>query len=129
MGKRILLSAVLAAFLVAVGASVCLAWCYNSYEGKGQVTIPNGDPVVGILVKFYRWGDGQYIGCTTTNDYGYWSYCFPYCQAFYTACVGEFRRKGTTECVTEIIGCSGITWFDDIVLECGGPKQPPCPSQ
>ena len=129
MTRRVVLSAVIVALLAVGWVSVCLASCpIPWFEGRGQVVIPGGQPVVGIRVNIYREYDSDYMGGVYTDDNGYWSYCFPYCTTTYIACVGELR-EGTTECVCEAIACSGITWFPDIVLECGGPKQPPCPSQ
>jgi hypothetical protein len=127
MAKRVLLSAMIVALLmITVGAGSSLAWYYHA---RGRVIIPDGDPVVGIGVNFYRCEDGQKLGTVYTDDNGYWDAYFVYCEMCITACVGRFRMKGTTECVSSFIWCSGITWFEDIVLECGGPKQPPCPHQ
>jgi hypothetical protein len=129
MARRVVLSVVIAALLAVGWVSLLLASCpIPWFEGIGQVVIPGGQPVVGIYVKIYRESDGYCVGGDYTDDEGYWSWCFPYCWNSYIACVGDLREN-TTECVCDTIVCSGITWFPDIVLECGGPKQPPCPSQ
>lgn len=123
MFKRILLSAVIVAVVSTVAATSCLAVIR---PGGGKVVTPFDDPVEGITVKFYR--GSTCIGSTTTNSQGTWSVYFYFCDELCTACVGSYRPK-STECVTELIQCSGYTAFADIVLECGGPKQPPCPGQ
>ena len=126
MVKRVLLSAVVVALLmISIGAGSSFAW----YHARGRVIIPDGDPVVGIGVNFYRCSDGQFMGMDYTDNNGYWDADFVYCSMCVRACVGPFRMKGTTECVSNFILCSGTTHFADIVLECGGPKQPPCPHQ
>lgn len=125
MAKRLLLSAVIvAALMITIGAGSTMAWYYHA---TGRVIVPDGDPVEGIAVNFYHCGNGQGMGAVYTDENGYWDAYFVYCDMCVTACVGPFRRKGTTECVSNIIGCSGTTVFATIVLECGGPKQPPCP--
>ena len=124
MRKHFLLSAlILTAVVIAVGATACLAW----HDCGGKVTIPNGEPVVGIYVTLHN-ANCVPIGWDITDHLGRWFYTFDDCNMFVTACVFTCRIK-TTECVTELIDCNDFTWFDDIVLECGGPKQPPCPRQ
>ena len=124
MRKQFLLSAlILTVIVLAVGTTACLAW----HEFGGKVTIPNGEPVVGIQVSLYD-ADCTFIGYDFTDHLGRWFYHVDDCSIFVTACVFTCRIK-TTECVTELILCNEFTWFDDIVLECGGPKQPPCPRQ
>lgn len=99
------------------------------YKAWGRVVIPNGDPVVGISVLFFC--GQQQVGITTTNDQGVWEFeSWAYCNVYYpiTACIGFLGGKG--ERVTAIIACDPPpTQFPDIVLNCGGPRQPPCPTQ
>jgi hypothetical protein len=123
VSRKTLCSAVLVALaVIAVGAVPSVAWFYHA---GGAVELPNGDRLPDFPVRFYN-ANGWLIGYTYTNSVGIWSYSFANCNIFVTACVGPYRLK-TTECVTELIQCSGTTHFDTIVLECGGPKQPPCP--
>ena len=123
MPKRILLSAVIVALVWTVAATSCLAVIR---PGGGKVVTPFDDPVVGITVNFYL--GSTWIGDATTNSQGVWSVYFYFCDEICTACVGSYRPK-STECAAAIIQCTGYTSFPDIVLECGGPKQPPCPGQ
>lgn len=79
MTRRVVLSAVIVALLAVGWVSVCLASCpIPWFEGRGQVVIPGGQPVVGIRVNIYREYDSYYMGGVYTDDNGYWSYCFPY---------------------------------------------------
>jgi hypothetical protein len=122
VSRRTLFSLVLVFLVLLALASPSLAWFYH---GGGAVELPNGDRLPDFPVNFYN-QSGYFIGSTYTNSVGIWSFYFPYCNNFYTACVGPYRLK-TTECVTALVQCSGSTYFGTIVLECGGPKQPPCP--
>jgi hypothetical protein len=122
VSRRTLFSLVVVCLAVLAIAAPSLAWFYPA---GGAVELPNGDRLPDFPVRFYN-ESGWLIGYTYTNSVGVWSYYFPYCNTFVTACVGPYRLK-TTECVTALIQCSGSTPFATIVLECGGPKQPPCP--
>lgn len=105
-----------AAILVVLAASPSYAWWYDA---GGQVLLPNDDPVVGITVYLYV--GGSYIGYDVTDSNGTWSFSFPNCNVVAQAMVDS--------AVSAVIQCSGFTTFPDIVLKCGGPKEPPCPQQ
>lgn len=131
MLKRALLVGVicvLALTFVSMSSSAVKAW--GPYKAMGKVETPNGQAVVGMPVRLYEGAYPNYIyrGTAYTNSNGYWEAHFPNCGMLVTACLGE-PGKGNTEQVSEIIICSWFitTMFDTIVLDCGGPGEPPCP--
>jgi len=128
--KSLSRSLLLLSFLIALVTCFALPSSASPpYKAWGKVVIPNGDPVVGVTVVFYV-GE-QRVGVTDTNDQGVWQFeSWAYCDVYYpvTACLGSLSGRG--ERVTGIIACDGPpTQFPDIVLQCGGPRQPPCPTQ
>jgi hypothetical protein len=123
MRLRALSLLVVCLIVLVIGVAPSIA---QFYQADGAVELPNGDRLPDFPVAFYNLS-GWLIGSTYTNSAGVWQYSFYDCNVYVTACVGPYRPYGTTECQRELIQCSGVTHFDTIVLECGGPKQPPCP--
>jgi hypothetical protein len=122
--KRIFFFGIMAAvIMVALASSLSHA---QPYPAAGRVVLPNGDPVQGMMVGI--WWDGVNHGYVYTNSNGVWNAGIPLCSLFVTASVGPPTKENTQK-ATAFIQCSGSTTFADIVLACGGPRQPPCPHQ
>jgi hypothetical protein len=131
MLKRALLVGVICVMaLTFIGMSPSAVKAWGPYRAMGKVETPNGQAVVGIPVRLYEgmYPDYTYRGTVYTGSNGYWEAYFPYCGMFITASIGPPEKHGTQQ-ASNLIICSWFetTVFATIVLDCGGPHEPPCP--
>jgi hypothetical protein len=122
--KKQIFSGILAAIiLVALAAGSSYAWPNHLY---GRVLLPNGDPVVGLQVTLHFPQTGRYAN-VTTNYLGKW---FLDLNDDLDCNSQAYEQVGTQKVYATIVCTSPFwTYFADLILQCGGPKQPPCPHQ
>jgi len=129
---RILVSSGLAILSV-----VCLAInpaAATTIHGQAVTCPPDGNsqPLVGASVRLTSEG-GQNLGSYTTDENGFWSLEFNGPDQFITASFGAPVQNyhcsaGCCRQVTVYVSGMDVN-FPDVQLKCGGPKDPPCPSQ
>lgn len=127
MKRSLLFVAILAIVLSTVGTSPRLM--ADTYIGWGRVLNSRGDPLPWWPVTIYapRQGSGYDRIYIFTDYRGHWQYGFSLCNRTGIACALGTPDEEDATCCWQTIECEGSTYFCDLIIQCGGPKEPPCP--